>query len=156
MVVLAGTSVRLLYGITSLIPERAPSFLVRPALVFYPQLVKTGDTFAGEWNTACCGHSARHQQHVTQSRGYFGYAFLLSLLSRITSAGQLRTHIPQPMHLSGSIRSIAILPASLKFSVVCSWLLQQSHPFIHRGSGRGIFAGKAWTDPATTPLALAP
>lgn len=56
-----------------------------------------------------------HQQHTTQSCGYRMTAFLLSLSILMTSAGQLLTQIPQPVHSRGSIRSIAIVVASLAF-----------------------------------------
>ena len=50
-----------------------------------------------------------HQQQITQSCGYLMKAFLLPLSSLITSAGQLLTQFPQPLHSTASIRSIATI-----------------------------------------------
>jgi hypothetical protein len=78
-------------------------------------------------------------------------AFSLSLSILITSAGQLLTHIPQPLHNSGSIRSIAIMVASLKLQIVGSYYAQQVTFSIRPGTGKDIFAGKEWIGPATIP-----
>jgi hypothetical protein len=45
-----------------------------------------------------------------QSAGYLIIAFLFSSSILITSMEQVFTHIPQPLHSSGSIRSITIMP----------------------------------------------
>ena len=81
----------------------------------HPQLVKSGDVLTGVNTMASCGHSARHQQQITQSWGYLTTAFLLPLSILITSAGQLSTHLLQPLHSLESIRSIAIMLASSRF-----------------------------------------
>lgn len=63
--------------------------------------------FSGLIVIASTGQYMRHKWQIWQSAGYLITAFRFAGSIRITSVGQVLTHVPQPMH--PSIRAIVMV-----------------------------------------------